>query len=116
VDNLFTTPQQSVVQWTATPQEPSKWDWADELGNYEVLDSTGKRYKPNGVAARVVNANGGNMLLARYDPARTLTSVPASNDMKVTEVTLYWVVPSKSTIRALQYKQDPVQSMNLAMP
>ena len=102
-----------VVQWTARPAGTSSWEWADDITNYELMDLNGKRFKPNGVAAKLVNANGGQMLLARYDHQRPMTSVPASNDMKVTDVTVYWVVPAGTVVNSLQFKGELVQSMNL---
>lgn len=113
VERLYHTRQQGIVQWTTIPQGETKWEWADEIASYELVDANNKRYQPNGVAARVVNANGGQSLVAKYDAERSVRSVPMVSEVKPTEVTLYWVLPAKTAIRALEYKNERVQSINL---
>jgi hypothetical protein len=113
MNNLYRTRQQAIIQWTATPQGETMWEWADDLANYELVDGNNRRYLPNGVAASVVNANGGQSLVARYDAEKPITSVPMSSDVKPTEVILYWVVPGKTSITSLDYKKERLQSLNL---
>jgi hypothetical protein len=112
IDRLYVTRQQAVVQWTGTPQGGS-WDWANEVGNFEIVDANNKRHKPHGVYAKVVNANGAQSIFVRYDQSRPLTSLSPSKEAKPTEVTLFWVVPNGSVIVTLEYKQERVQSFSV---
>jgi len=109
---VYVTKQQAIVKWTATPQGGS-WDWANEVGNYALLDSNNRRHKPHGVFAKAVNSNGAETLFVRYDQSRPLTSVSPDKEAKPTEVTLFWVVPNGSVIVTLEYKQERVQSFSV---
>jgi hypothetical protein len=111
-DRLYVTRQQAVVMWKAIPQGGS-WDWANDLGNYELVDSNNRRHKPHGVYAQVVNANGAQSIFVRYDQSRSLTSVSPDKESKPTDVTLFWVVPNGSVIVTLEYKQERVQSFSI---
>jgi hypothetical protein len=113
IDVLYHSRKEGIIQWTAVPQGSTKWEWASDLANYELVDGNNKPYQPYGFLAKVVSSNGGTMLLARYDAAKPVTSVSSSNEVKPTEVTLFWVVPTGTQIRTLNYKKEGVQSISI---
>jgi hypothetical protein len=104
--------QVMMVQVHAKPSARSqdKWAWADTVGDFELVDNAGKRYKPCGVVVKV-NNNGQDMLLAMYDSQKPVTSIAAEQKMRPTDVTLLYLVEPGVDIKLLEYKREIVQMM-----
>jgi len=102
--NAFSEPDNmKMVQVALRPRGdlPNKWAWADNLRAIILVDSTGKVYEPQGVIAKVKNRTGQEFMVAQYDVDKPARSVSGEKDMAPTDITLLYLIPSNTNIKAL---------------
>lgn len=105
----------AIVQVSARPSTrvADKWAWADTVGDFELVDSSGTRTKPLGVVVKVNNSNGQEMLLIEYDSQKPLTSISAEQQMRPTDIKLLYAINLNSQVKLLEYKRQVVQLIKL---
>jgi hypothetical protein len=110
-EDRFAIPDGHVmVQIPAAPVGEDKWQWGASLDDYVLEDSSSNKYKPKGAYAKL-NNNGQEMMVARYDVQKGANVIPATKNMRPTDVFLLFTVPARSDLRFLYYKGELLQSM-----
>jgi uncharacterized membrane protein required for colicin V production len=117
-DNLvseFAVPSENAMVQVPTrvAQGHGKWEWANSLGDFRLVDSAGKRYTPYGVLAKVVNNQNQEMLAAAYDSNKPATSIAGPEDFRPTDITLIYLVPKGVEIKSFDFKEEPLRPVNL---
>ena len=118
LDELFIPEGYKGMQVTARPSSSAqdKWAWADVVGEFRLSDAAGKRYSPYGVFARVKTDNGQDMMLGRYDYQKPVTSVSSEKAMLPTDVLLFYLVPSGTSLRSVDFRNDVLKGMQFNVP
>jgi hypothetical protein len=90
---------QAMVQVSGTPAPGSAWTFATEPENFELVDSKGSHYAPNGILALYKAADGLHIHL-RYIDSTGISgaAAPSGNPEVPTQVVLLYVVPANTTI------------------
>jgi hypothetical protein len=90
---------QAMVQVSGTPAPGSPWTFATEPENFELVDSKGNHYAPNGVLA-LYKASDGLHIHLRYIDSTSISgaAAPSGNPEVPTQVVLLYVVPANTTI------------------
>jgi hypothetical protein len=112
VSELFQPQGQKMVQVATTPSSSGPgadpWSWAGQLGQFELVDATGHRYKPNGAWAKV-QEQGQDFLVAQYNAdSPVLRVVPIKGTP--TDVYLAYLVPAGTPLRQFTYRGLAVQT------
>jgi hypothetical protein len=99
VSQFSVPPGQSMVQVSGTPAAGSPWTFATEPENFELVDSKGNHYPPNGILALYKAADGLHIHL-RYIDSTGISgaAAPGGNPEVPTQVVLLYVVPANTTI------------------
>jgi len=117
-DNLvseFAVPSENAMVQVPTrvAQGHGKWEWANSLGDFRLVDSAGKRYTPYGVLAKVVNNQNQEMLAAAYDSNKPATSIAGPEEFRPTDITLIYLVPKGVEIKSFDFKEEPLRPVNI---
>lgn len=106
---------QKMVRIVARPSSKSqdKWAWADVVSQYELTDSAGKRYLPNGAIAKVKSNAGQDMMAGVYDATKPVRSIPSDRNSRPTDVYLIYLVPDGTDLRSLEFKNQIIRSMSM---
>ena len=100
------------VSGTAPPKAPPEpWDWAEKLGQFELVDAAGTKYKANGAWAKVKGAQGSNRMVARYEAESQVADV-AHEEGRPTEVWIAFLVPEGTQLAELQFEGKRVAAVN----
>jgi hypothetical protein len=113
-DELFVPAGMKMVQisGTAPPKAPPEpWDWADKLGQFELVDAGGTKFKPNGAWAKVKGAQGSNRMVARYEAEKQVGDVP-HEEGRPTEVWIAFLVPEGTQLTELQFDGKRVAAVD----
>ncbi len=94
-------------------QGHGKWDWANNLADFRLVDSAGKRHTPYGALAKVVNNQNQEMLAAIYDFNKPASFLAGPEEFRPTDITLIYLVPTGTEIKSLDYKEDPLRPLTL---
>ncbi len=106
----FDVPQGvAMLQVTALPRGDDKWKWASELARFELKDSNGKSYKPNGAMAKVSRGNQDSVVL-RYHSSRPYAEVPADRGTTPNQVMLLFLIPRGTMIQEVTYSGSTLQA------
>ena len=114
LDELYVPAGMKMVQvsGTAPPKSPPEpWDWADKLGQFELVDAGGTKFKPNGAWAKVKGAQGSNRMVARYEAESQVGDVP-HEEGRPTEVWIAFLVPEGTQLAELQFDGKRVAAVN----
>ncbi|HYE17816.1 MAG TPA: CvpA family protein [Tepidisphaeraceae bacterium] len=95
---------QQIVQVRLTPKTPADWGWADRLGEFAVVDSTGAPHKPRG-AFVVGKTPGGDRVSARFDPNTELGNLAKVEGGTANDVRLFFVIPAGSRAVELRFQE-----------
>jgi hypothetical protein len=114
IREFFVPKDRRMLMISAQPAGKDPWKWADDLANYQLVDSKGTRYKPNGAMAKVLNKNTDTMVI-RYDADKPQDSAPSDKTMKPTDVTLLFLLPRKTQLKSLDYKKDLMALMPMTV-
>ncbi len=82
------------------------WEWATNLGSFELVDAAGTKYTPNGAWAKVTKAQAERMVGA-YDSGNAVTTI-AKDEGIPTDVTILFLVPDNTQLKALNYKGNKI--------
>jgi len=89
---------QAMIQVKVTPSGPSAWGFATDPEQYEIVDSTGKHYQPNGVVA-IFRSTTGERVMMRYIQSQTISGVAAPTGADApSEAYILYVVPANTSI------------------
>jgi hypothetical protein len=113
-DEFYVPPGMKMVQvvGTAPPSAPPEpWDWADKLAQFELVDATGTKYKPNGAWAKVKGAQGSNRMVARYEAEAQVSDVP-HEEGRPTDVWIAFLVPEGTQLTELQFDGKRVAAVD----
>jgi hypothetical protein len=89
---------QVMVQVTAVPGSSSPWQFNNEPDQYEIVDSTGKRFQPSGVFA-TYDAKGATRFYLRFVDNTTISGAsPPDNSGPPTKVVLMYLVPANTNL------------------
>jgi len=114
VSEFAVPPENAIVQVpTRVAQGHGKWDWANNLADFHLVDSAGKRYSPYGVLAKVVNNQNQEMLAASYDFNKPATSIAGPEEFRPTDITLIYLVPKGVEIKSFDFKEEALRPVNL---
>ncbi|HZZ44122.1 MAG TPA: hypothetical protein VFE58_14390 [Tepidisphaeraceae bacterium] len=105
---------QSIVKAHFTIASDNPWAFASQLANYQFVDDKDQKHAPNGVVATLKTAEGGDRLVARYNSTTPLTDLPQTEG-RPTDVYLYFVLPSSTHLKSLNYKDQPVTPLDLTV-
>jgi len=117
VSEFAVPPGNAMIQVPArVAQGHGKWEWANSLADFRLVDSAGKRHTPYGALAKVVNNQNQEMLAAIYDFSKPATSLNGPEDFRPTDITLLYLVPTGTEIKSFDYKEDPIRPVNTKAP
>jgi hypothetical protein len=113
VDQLWSPPGQRVVQVQGTPPSKSEsgWEWADRLGQFELLDNSGAMYRPRGAWA-MVKLGPDDRLAARYNAEGSAVVTDLPRGGRPTDVWIAFLVPEKSSLRELRLSGKRITSIS----
>jgi hypothetical protein len=116
-DQLFVPPGMQAVQLVGVlpPKVSDPWAWAEHLGDFTVTDATDKTYKPSGALAKVMKSIQ-PMAVGAYDADAGVSSIPATAEVRPTDVTLIFLVPQGSTLKELDYQGKRLTPLNASVP
>lgn len=99
VSQFSVPPGQAMVQVSGTPAAGSPWTFATEPENFELVDSKGNHYAPNGILALYKAADGLHIHL-RYIDSTSISgaAAPSGNPEVPSQVVLLYVVPVNTDI------------------
>jgi uncharacterized membrane protein required for colicin V production len=112
-DQLFVPAGMKAVQLVGTlpPKASDPWNWAEHLGEFSVVDATGKAYKPSGALAKVMKSIQ-PMAVGAYDADAGVTEIPKTPDVRPTDVYLIFLVPDGVTLKELDYQGKRLTPLN----
>jgi hypothetical protein len=104
---------QVLVQVTGVPAAGSPWQFANEPDQYEIVDSTAKRYQPSGVFA-LYDAKGASRFYLRFVDNTTISgSSPPENAGPPTKVVLMYVVAANTNLTEFDDHMKKAADMSL---
>jgi hypothetical protein len=98
VTQVAAPPGQSIIQVNGTPAASAPWGFATETEQYELVDSSGKRYQPNGFEATYDTSAGQRLDFRFIDTAGISGGTAPDNATPPKQVTFFYVVPSRTKI------------------
>jgi hypothetical protein len=114
VSEFAVPPENAMIQVTAhVAQGHGKWEWANTLADFRLVDTAGKRYVPYGAMAKVTNKQNQNMLAAVYDFGKPVTSLNGTDEFEPTDITLIYLVPKGIELKSLDFKEETLKPTNL---
>ncbi|WP_428938800.1 CvpA family protein [Fontivita pretiosa] len=113
ISELWSPPGTKVVQIAGAPPSRAKdpWEWADKLGQFELIDANGATYKPRGAWARLKQGPQDRMV-ARYNAEADVTSVEQFPEARPVDVWIAFVVPENTTLKELRFAGKRIRSLN----
>jgi hypothetical protein len=116
VSDLFIPPGKKMVQIKGSPASGSGdgWEWGDRLGAFELVDSTGVKYKAQGAWAKVKQGTADKMV-ANYNSDAPVASI-AKEEGRPLDVWIVFLVPSGKQITDFQFSGASVSPVDLKIP
>ncbi len=115
VTQLSTEEGQKVVQIIGTPsakEGANRWEWADKLGQYELVDNGGKSYKAHGAWAAVKSGPSfEDRVAAKYDAEADLPKFEHPEDTP-TDVSIFFIIPESALPQSLKFNGKVIASVN----
>lgn len=113
IKELWAPAGHRVVQVVAVPASSvqNKWEWADKLGEFELVDNAGTAHKPRGAVAKVKQGTS-DRVVARYNAEAQVSDLPTSGETRPTDLWLIFVVPENSTIKELRFAGKRIKSLD----
>ncbi|HEY8669102.1 MAG TPA: CvpA family protein [Tepidisphaeraceae bacterium] len=104
VNEFFVPPGMQMVQVTGTPPPAGDaWKWADQLRDFELIDSDGKRYAPAGAWAKLKGLQDERMVAAYGPPAElSLGHSPAGRPI---EAWIAFLIPQNAKLKDFQLQK-----------
>lgn len=117
VRDLYVPPGMTMVQISgyAPPQEnANKWMWADSLGEIDLVDASGRHFKPNGAWTRLKQGTADKLIAVyRFDgPVMSLNREEGTP----TDLWIAYNVPSNTHVKSLVFRNQPLQSFDQVIP
>ena len=110
----FAVPDKSsMVQISGKVSSTAPWAFATESEQYELVDTQGKHYPPNGIWA-VYRGSNGDHILCRYIDSTGISgaAAPEGNPPPPSQVVLLFIVPKGVTLKELDDHGKKVHEMN----
>ncbi|MCC7350813.1 MAG: CvpA family protein [Phycisphaerales bacterium] len=117
VRDLYVPPGMTMVQISgyANPQENAdKWAWANSLGEIDLVDASGRHYKPNGAWTSLKQGTS-DKLIAMYRADGPVMSL-GREEGTPTDLWIAYVVPANTHLRSLDFRNQPIQTFNQVIP
>jgi hypothetical protein len=94
-------------------QNHGKWEWANNLADFRLVDTAGKRYTPFGAVAKVANNQNQEMLAAIYDFTKPATSLAGTEEFRPTDIYLIFLVPKGVELKSFDYKEESLRPVSI---
>lgn len=95
----FVVPEgQAMVQVSGVPAGTMPWQFNNEPDQYELVDSTGKKYQPSGVFAAYTAKGVARLYLRFVDTTTVSGAAPPDDAGPATKVILFYLVPSGTSL------------------
>jgi len=111
---LFVPEGKKMVQVKGAPSGNDPWAWAERLGSFELIDSAGVKYKPQGGWAKVKQGTADKMV-ARYNADASVSDITKEQGTPL-DVWIVFLVPPGKQITDLQFSGQSVGTVNLQVP
>jgi hypothetical protein len=109
--DLYVPEGRKMVQAVAkAPAKGDSFGWTD-LSSFDLVDSSGVKYKPNGAAARV-KVTGADRMIANYDSDNPVGSIEKSEG-RAYDVYLFFNVPTGTQITQLNFQDKPISDKDI---
>lgn len=109
--DLYVPEGRKMVQVVAkAPAKGDSFGWTD-LSSFDLVDSSGVKYKPNGAAARV-KVTGADRMIANYDSDNPVGSIEKSEG-RAYDVYLFFNVPTGTQITQLNFQDKPISDKDV---
>jgi hypothetical protein len=109
--DLYVPDGRKMVQVVAkAPAKGDSFGWTD-LSSFDLVDSSGVKYKPNGAAARV-KVTGADRMIANYDSDNPVGSIEKSEG-RAYDVYLFFNVPTGTQITQLNFQDKPISDKDV---
>ena len=112
--DLFVPQGKKMVQIKGAPAGSDAWAWAERLGQFELIDSAGVKYKPQGAWAKVKQGTADKMV-ARYNADSNVSEI-AKEQGRPLDVWIVFLVPPGKQITDLQFSGQSCGAVNLQVP
>ena len=83
-----------------------------DLSSFDLVDSSGVKYKPNG-AARACKVTGADRMIANYDSDNPVGSIEKSEGLARYDVYLFFNVPTGTQITQLNFQDKPISDKDV---
>jgi hypothetical protein len=111
MSELWTPPGHRIVQLAAFPESSKPWEWADRLGQFELVADKGGPFKPRGAWVKVKSGTT-DMMIARWDAEKPVSELPYKGDLRPTDLWIAFVVPENTTIKEVRFDGKRVKSLD----
>ncbi len=110
VKEFFVPPGMKMVQIVGKPDN-DRWQWADKLGSFELVDATGAKHQPHGAWAKATGGGGSRRMVAIYDAEKPVTAL-APEEPLPTEVYIAFLVPEGTQLKELTFESRKLAALD----
>lgn len=108
---------QKMIQIDGSPPASNPWIVATEPEQYELVDSQGKHYQPNGLFMQYgAGFENGHINLRYIDSATISGAAPPEKPGGLARLVIYYLVPSSATITEFDDHGQKAAAVNVATP
>ncbi|HEY7090916.1 MAG TPA: hypothetical protein VH518_22660 [Tepidisphaeraceae bacterium] len=111
VRELWVPGGQKIVQLSGSPGGKGHWDWAEKLGQFELVDDKGQTYKPRGAWTKVKQGRN-DRVIAKWDAQNQINDLPHAAEMVPTDVWIAFVIPENTTLKEVRFDGKRIKSVD----